>query len=143
MRNKLATFAASVPLMLAAAGASGSDLQFQTPTTDRAHETQSLLNLAAHALQDRVAVTAGGRISNLWLFPTGDDHTVFAQYTVTTEQTVSKGTASQVHLELLQIQDDRIVAERDLTRIGDENTLSAQQADDGDKSAPRADVAGS
>jgi hypothetical protein len=144
MRNKLATFAASVPLMLAAAGASGGDLlQYQTPTTDRAHETQSLLNLAAHAVHDRLGVTAGGRVSNLWVFPTGDDHAVFVQYTVTTEQTTSKGAASQVHLELLRIQDDRIVEERDLTRSGYENTLSAQQAEIGAKSALRADVAGS
>lgn len=133
MRNKLATFVASVPLVLAAAGASGSDLEYQTPTTNRAHETQSLLNVAGHAVQDRVAVASGGGVSNLWLFPTGDDHTVFAQYTV----------ASRVHLELLEIRDNRIVAERDLTRSVDENTLSAQQAEDGDKSAPRADVAGS
>jgi len=120
-------------LVLAAAGASGSDLEYQTPTTNRAHETQSLLNVAGHAVQDRVAVASGGGVSNLWLFPTGDDHTVFAQYTV----------ASRVHLELLEIRDNRIVAERDLTRSVDENTLSAQQAEDGDKSAPRADVAGS
>lgn len=136
MRNNIAAFAASVPLLLIAAGASAGDLQFQTPTTARAQEMQPLLNRAAHALQDKVGVTAGGGISNLWLFPTGDDHTVFAQYTVTGEKT-----SPQVHLEILQIKDDRIVAERDLTRSADDGALSAQQ--DGDESAPRSDVAGS
>src|SRR5262249_49708020 len=96
MSNKIATFVASVPLMLSAAGAFGSEVQFHTPTTERAQQTQLQLSRAAHAVHDRVASTAGDRISNLWLYPTGDDHTVFAQYTVTSERTPGQGAATQV-----------------------------------------------
>jgi len=129
MRNKIAVLAASVPLMLTAAGAFARD--FQTPTTDRAQQTQAQLSRAAHAVHDKLASTAGDRISNLWLYPTGDDHTFFAQYTVTSERTSSEGAAAQVHLELLQMQGDRVVEERDLTRIGDEDALRAQQTSGG------------
>jgi len=128
MRNKIAVLAASVPLMLSAAGAFASD--FQTPTTDRAQQMQPLLSRAAHAVRERVASTGGEGISNLWLYPTADDHTVFAQYVVTSERTSSKDTA-QVHLEILQVQGDRVVEERDLTRIGDDSALRTQQASGG------------
>ena len=131
MRNKIAVLSASVPLMLSVAGAFGSELQFQTPITDRAQQTQPLLSRAAQAVHDKLARTAGDRISNLWLFPTGDEHAIFAQYIVTTKQTSSKAAAGQVHLELLQMEGDRVVEERDLTHIGDDSVLRAQQATGG------------
>jgi hypothetical protein len=131
MRNKIAVLAASVPLMLTAAGAFGSDLEFHTPTTDRAQQTQLQLSRAAHAVHDKMARSAGDRISNLWLYPTGDDHTVFAQYTLTRERTSSKGAAAEVHLELLQMQGDRVVEERDLTRIVDNSASDARQPSNG------------
>ena len=125
MSNRIAVFAASVPLMLTAAGAFGRD--FQTPSTDRAQQTQPQLSRAAQAVREKVASTGGDRISNLWLYPTGDDHTVFAQYTVTSERPSSKAAAAQMHLELLQLQGDRVVEERDFMRIGDDNTRRAEQ----------------
>jgi hypothetical protein len=131
MRNKIAVLSASVPLMLSVAGAFGSELHFQTPTTDRAQQTQPLLSRAAQAVHDKLAGRGADRISDLWLFPTGDEHAIFAQYTVTTKQTSSKATAAQVHLELLQMEGDRVVDERDLTHIGDDNALHAQQASGG------------
>jgi len=130
MRNKIAVFSAFVPLMMSAAGAFGSELQFRTPTTDRAQQTQPLLSRAAHAVHDKMSSAAGDRISNLWIFPTGDEHTVFAQYIVT-KQTSLKVEAGQVHLELLKMQGDRVVEERDLTRIGDDSALPAHQTSGG------------
>src|SRR5690242_337316 len=111
MSNKIAVFAASIPLMVSAAGAFAGD--FQTPTTDRAQQTRPLLNRAAHAVQDKVSRTGGGHISNLWVYPTGDEHTVFAQYTVTTKQTSSDAAAAQVHLELLKMKGNRVVEHHD------------------------------
>jgi hypothetical protein len=122
MSNKIAAVAASIPLMLTAAGAFAGD--FQTPTTERAQQTQVLLNQAAHAIYDKS--TATDRISSLWVFPTGDDHTVFAQYVVTTKDTSSKVPTSEVHLEILKIQGDQVVEEHDLTRITNDRTLNAQ-----------------
>jgi hypothetical protein len=122
MSNKIATIAASIPLMLTAAGAFGGD--FQTPTTERAQQTQTLLNQAAHAIYEKS--TAADRISSLWVFPTGDDHTVFAQYVVTKKDTSSRLATSQVHLEILKIQGDQVVEERDLTRSTNDRTLNAQ-----------------
>jgi hypothetical protein len=124
MSNKIAVFAASIPLLLSAAGASGGELQFKTPTTERAEQTRPLLSRAAHAVHEKVSRTAGSRISNVWIFPTGDEHTVFAQYIVTTPQAASKLAASEVHLELLKMQGDRVIEARDLTRIAADSALS-------------------
>jgi hypothetical protein len=116
MRSKIAIAAAAVaaPLILTAAGAFTGGPQFQTPTTDRAQETRSLLVRAARAINAEAPRTGKEHISNLWVYPTADDDMVFAQYVVTTND----GTAasSQPHLELLQIKGERIVRERDLTR---------------------------
>ena len=131
MRNKIAILSASVPLMLSVAGAFGSELQFQTPTTDRAQQTQPLLGRAAQAVHDKVSRSTDDSISNLWLFPTGDEHAVFAQYTVTTKRTASKSAEARVHLEVLQLEGDRVVEERDLTHIGGDSVLRAQQATGG------------
>jgi hypothetical protein len=124
MRNKIAVFVASIPLLLSAAGAFGGELQFQTPKTDRAQQARPLLSRAAHAVHDKMSSTAGSRISNLWIFPTGDEHTVFAQYIVTPKQASSKLAASEVHLELLKMQGDRVVEAHDLTHIGADRALS-------------------
>src|SRR5690242_6778210 len=86
-----------------------------------------MLSRAAQAVHDKLESTTAERISNLWLFPTGDEHTVFAQYTVTTKQTSSKAAATQVHLEILQMEGDRVVEERDLARIGDDSALRAHR----------------
>lgn len=131
MSNKIAAVAASLPLMLSVAGAFGGEAEFQTPTTERAQQTQTLLSQAARAVYEKSSSTGEGRISNLWVFPTGDEHTVFAQYVVTTKETSSKVPTSQVHIEILKLQGDRVVEERDLTSIADERTLNAQQTNAG------------
>jgi hypothetical protein len=131
MSNKIAVFAASVPLLLSAAGAFGGEVHFQTPATDRAQQMRPLLSRAAQAVHDKVSRTAADHISNLWLFPTGDEHTVFAQYTVNTKDTSSALESSQVHLEVLSMQGDRVVEQRDLTRAADDNALRAQHTGGG------------
>jgi hypothetical protein len=124
MRNKIATITAvSVPLILSAAGALAGDLQFQTPTTDRAQQTQTLLGRAAHAVNAGATRAGEVHISNLWVFPTADENTVFAQYTVTTNR--SNAAASEEHLELLRMKGDRIVEQRDLTHATGSQTASA------------------
>jgi hypothetical protein len=127
MKNQIAVLAASVPLLLSAAGAFGGEPQYQTPTTDRAQQMQPLLSRAAHAVQDKMSE----HVSDLWVFPTADDHTVFAQYTVTAKETSSEAPTSRVHLELLKIEGDRVVEERDLTRVRDDRALNAQRANGG------------
>jgi len=127
MRNKIAVVAASVALMLSAAGTFGGEVEFQTPTTDRAQQVQPLLLRAARAIHDKTSSTHGDRISNLWIFPTGDEHTVFVQYTVSTKNVSSKGDGSQIHLELVRMQGNRIVEERDLTGSANNGTLSARK----------------
>jgi hypothetical protein len=129
MRNKFAIVAAaSAPLILSAAGALAGEPLFCTPTTDRAQQTQMLLGRAAHALNPGAPRTGGHHISNLWLFPTADQDTVFAQYIVTTNQPSSKVAASEEHLELLRMKGDRIVERRDLTRNTDDSTLRAKRS---------------
>jgi hypothetical protein len=131
VRNKIAVLPAFLPLMLGAAGAYGEEVQFQTPTTDRAQQTQPLLSRAAQAVHDQITNAAGSRISNLWIFPTGDDHTVFAEYIVTTNKVSSTVGATRLHLELLRMEGDQIVARQDLTRISDDSALLAREAGSG------------
>ena len=127
MRNKIAIFAAaSAPLILSAAGAFAGEPEFRTPTTDRAQQTQPLLARAAHAVNAAASRAGEGQISNLWLFPTADEDTVFAQYIVTSNQLSSKAAASEEHLEVLRMKGDRIVEQRDLIRAVDHSALRAK-----------------
>lgn len=126
MTNKIA-IAALVPLILGAAGAFGGELHFQTPMTDRAKEMRPLLSRAAYAVHDRMSGTAGDPISDLWIFPTADNHTVFVQYVVTSNETSPYLAAPQVHVELLEVQSDQVVEELDLSSTADNSALGAQQ----------------
>jgi len=129
MRNKIAIFAAvSAPLILGATGALASQPQFQTPTTDRAQHTQTLLSRAARAVSAGAAQTAEEHVSNLWLFPTAEEDTVFAQYIVTRDQSPP---TSEEHLELVRMKGDQIVEQRDLTRATSDSTLRAKQTSSG------------
>jgi hypothetical protein len=122
--------AASIPLILSAAGALAGEPQFQTPTTDRAQETQSLLAQAASAVRAGAPGTTGRYISNLWVFPTAEKDTVFAQYVVTTDPSFSKVAAPEQHLELLKLQGARVVEQHDLIRAASDSELHAQQSSD-------------
>ena len=127
MRTKIASIAAaSIPLILGAAGAFASEPQFRSPTTDRARQTQPLLARAARAVNAEAPRL--GDVSNLWLYPTADEDVVVAQYVVTTNK--ASVTVAEQHFELLKMKGDRIVEQRDLTRVGDDVALEAKRFSD-------------
>jgi hypothetical protein len=119
--------AAAVLLSVGSLEALAGEPQFQAPATNRARETQTLLTQAAVALNAGVPLAAGEHISKLWLFPTSDADTVFAQYRVSNGQTRSKRAASQGHLELIKLSGARIVEQHDLTRTADDSASYAKQ----------------
>jgi hypothetical protein len=121
------TVAAAALLSVGALKAIAGEAQFQAPATDRARETQTLLTQAAVALNAGVPLAAGEYVSNMWLFPTADEDTVFAQYTVSGAQTLPKIAASQGHLELIKLSGDRIVEQRDLTHAANDGAAYAKQ----------------
>jgi hypothetical protein len=119
--------AATALLSVGALKASAGEPQFQAPATDRAQATRPLLTRAALALNAGVPLSAGERVSNLWLFPTADEDTVFVQYTVSGGQTLPKIAASQGHLELIKLSADRIVEQRDLTHAVNDGAAYAKR----------------
>ena len=130
MKNKLAIVAAaSVPLILSTAGALAGESQFQTPTTQRAEQTQTLLSRAAHAVNIETTRIGEAHVSNLWLFPTAAEDTVFVQYIVSAKPSSLNAEGSERHFELLRMKGDRIVEQRDLTHVADDSTLNAKRAD--------------
>ena len=112
MKNPLtAIAAAAIPLLLSPLAAAD-EPSFNVPTTTRAQESATLLSRAAHAIYKSPLDARDRRISNLWLFPTGDAKTVFARYTLSSDDG-SAPTSEQ--LVVLTLQGDRIVEQRDLT----------------------------
>lgn len=101
---------AATLLLLGSAPLIAGELPFNAPGTDRAQQSAQLLNRAAHALYDSAPGTA--TISDLWLFPTSDRNTVFADYELRTSQQIAGPTE---HLVVLTLQGDRIVSRRELT----------------------------
>lgn len=126
MRNKTAILAAvSVPLILSAAGVFGGEPLFHTPSTNRAQQMQPLLSRAAFAVNTAATRTGKEYVSNLWLYPTADKDTIFAQYTVTPNQLSPKAGVSEEHFELLRIKGKQVVKLRDLTHAGFATTPAA------------------
>lgn len=120
MKHKIAGVAAtSAALILSATGAFGDDSHFRTPTTDRAQQTRALLSRAADAVIAGAPPTAEGHVANLWVFPTADEDTVFAQYVVTADHPSPNGGVSEEHFELLRLKGNQIVEKRDLTHAED------------------------
>jgi len=109
MKNRLAASVAATLLLAGAAPLFAGELPFNTPATVRAQESAALLHRAAHALEDLSPRV--GKISGLWLFPTADADTVFAEYR-TSGQTAS----ATDHLVVLTLKGDRIVKMSDLTQ---------------------------
>ena len=129
MRTRIGRVAAaSLPLLLSAAGALASESQFQTPATERAQQTQALLTRAAHAVSTRVTRTGGEHLADLWLFPTASTDTVFAQYVVSTNGSSLKSESAGPHFELLRMKGERIVEQRDLTHARDDSTTTAKRS---------------
>ena len=113
---RAALVATAVPLLLASLPLTAGELPFRAPDTARAQETVQLLHQAARALGDQPATASlaprDGHISNLWLFPTADADTVFAQYELASNQ---EGGASTKHLTVLKVRGNRILEQKELT----------------------------
>jgi len=103
----------ALALALTAAAAFAGETRFHAPSTDRAQQTQQLLNSAAHAVSD-----GNRQVADLWVFPTADQDTVFAQYVVTAKGGSAEGSTGERHLEVLKLKGGRIVSRDDLTRAG-------------------------
>jgi hypothetical protein len=114
--------ATAIPLLLTSLPLIASEVPFNAPATERAKESAPLLQRTARALYDSPSAAApqasrGQRISNLWLFPTADDETVFARYNLTSDGKTTSGTAGAAteHLTVLTVRGSRIVESRELT----------------------------
>lgn len=95
-----------IPLLLTSLAVSAAELPFNAPHTARAQESSQLLHQAAQALGN----LPDQHIANLWIFPTADANTVFAQYDVKAE-----GGASTRHLSVVKLGGSQIVEQTDLT----------------------------
>jgi hypothetical protein len=109
MKSRLMASVAAIALLAGSAPLIAGQLPFKAPTTLQAQQSSELLNRAARALYDWSART--GNITDLWLFPTLDADTVFAEYRLRT----SEQDAPTEHLVELTLQGDRILSLRDLT----------------------------
>jgi hypothetical protein len=114
--------ATAIPLLLTSLPLTAGELPFNAPATERAGESALLLHQAARALYDlpsdaALRSSSGKHISNLWLFPTADADTVFAQYNLTSDDEATSGAATSAmeHLTLLTVRGNRILESRDLT----------------------------
>ena len=116
MRSRLAAPVATILLLAGSAPLIAGEPSFNVPATVRARQSVVLLDRAARALYD--LSPSAGRISALWLFPTADADTVFAEYTLTG----GRGASATDHLVVLTLRGDRIVAMRDLTEAVAEPT---------------------
>jgi hypothetical protein len=112
MKSHLAAPLAATLLLVSSAPLLAGEPPFNAPRTHLAQESGQLLHRAAHALYG--STPNASRISDLWLFPTADTNTVFAEYTLR-----SKGDAPTKHLVVLTLQGDRILRIRELTGATD------------------------
>lgn len=115
MKTPRATFAAAaIPLLLTSLPLTAAELPFNAPNTPRAQEGAQLLHQAAQALAELPATSAlTGReqhITNLWIFPTAEADTVFAQY----ELASNSGAASTEHLTVLKVRGTRVLEQTEL-----------------------------
>ena len=114
--------------LLASGVLSAAELPFNAPATERAQESAQLLHRAAYALQNAPSPSlqsGNQKISDLWLFPTADADTVFAQYRLSSE--TGNATASTQHLSLLKLSGEQIIEFRELTDGRAASSSSAAQ----------------
>jgi hypothetical protein len=77
-------------------------------------------SLRAHCAAAEPAEVSQVRISNVWVFPTGDANSVFVRYTISSAATSPPGTAGSEHLALVDMRGDRIAKLRDFTTTFEE-----------------------
>lgn len=100
-----ATVAVTISLLLGSGPLTAAESQFNAPATALAQESAQLLTQTARAF-------SGTQISDLWLYPTAEPDTVFAQYTMSATQ---RGASPTQHIALVTVRDNHVVGVRDLT----------------------------
>jgi hypothetical protein len=104
------TAAAAISLLLSSAPLLAAEPQFNLPDTVQAGQDTQVFAQVAHVLP---ALSAGEtQVSNVWLYPTDNADTVFAQYALS--QNDGSGSVTQ-HLALVTVRDNRVVGLRELT----------------------------
>jgi len=125
MKTERAILAATaVSLLLGSRSLTAGELPFNAPSTARAQESGQLLHQAAQALRDLQATSPlplqRRQISNLWLYPTADADTVFAQYDLNSSH---ENGPSAKHLTVLTIRGNRILVRKELTEARTESVF--------------------
>lgn len=98
---------------LAAASERSADVVVKVPSTVQAAKARELIDRASRAFLARVS---GERISELWVFPTGDANAVFVCYTTINEAvpaSVKSGAGETRHIALLEMQGEQIASLHD------------------------------
>jgi hypothetical protein len=128
MKSPAAIVATAIPLILTSLRVTAGELPFNAPATEQARESAPLLHETARALHDSsseasVRLFGDKQISNLWLFPTADAHTVFAQYNLTSNEKGTSGAAGTAteHLAVLTVAGNRVIESYELTSPASES----------------------
>jgi hypothetical protein len=106
--------ASALSFFLGSAPVVAAEVQFNVPDTARARESADLLGQTAQSFQ-ALAGAAGTQLSSVWLYPTGDADTVFAHYTLSSNDS---STSPSQHLALLTVREKQIVEVRELSEGG-------------------------
>jgi hypothetical protein len=77
--------------------------------------TVDATSLRAHCAVDEQGKGTAVRISNVWIFPTGDSNSVFVHYTTSAGTDQRAVAAESEHLALLEMRGNRIAKLRDFT----------------------------
>ncbi len=123
MKSHLAALAAALSLLSGSPSLIAGELPFNAPATPSAKASMDLLHRAARALYDfypnSTQETSEGPLADLWLFPTDDAGTVFAEYTLRIDE---QGASPTRHLALLTLQSNGLFSVRELTDVVGEPT---------------------
>ncbi len=109
-------------LTLLSARGLAADLSINVPDTPQARLASDLIGRVTAALVERL----GGGLSNVWIFPTGDPHTVFVQYSRAGTSTASATTVPVIHLALVVMNGDHIAQVHEFTDAGSNSPLHAR-----------------
>lgn len=97
----------------AAAVSWASGVETHAPSTAIAARSSDVMDRAVRAL---VALEGESHITRVWVFPTGDENTVFVHYRTTTDVDAHEPGPTIEHLVMLEMSGERIAKLHDLTR---------------------------
>jgi hypothetical protein len=114
MNTRILLLAAATAVMsITASACPASDTATaRVPATELAARSSDLIERATRAL---VAREGESRITNLWVFPTGDANAVFVHYRTTNDADVHEPGPTIEHLALIEMSGERIAKLHDLT----------------------------